>query len=230
MLFFHLTAVSRNAKTGPIPVSTSSRDTCPDTCPFRGNGCYADAGPLALHWDAVTSGARGVAWSAFLQLIRRLPRRQLWRHNQAGDLWKPGTAIGRAALAQLVDANRGRRGYTYSHHKRTPATVQAFRAATANGFTVNASCETEAAADAAMADGLRAVFVVAADDQRVAWTTAGGNRAVTCPAQRLAGMDCATCQLCYGRPQNIAVAFRAHGTGRRRVESVIAAAAAAANG
>jgi hypothetical protein len=230
LLKFHLTHTSSNRKTGPIPVSTSSKATCPDSCPFLGNGCYAESGPLAIHSAAVTAGTRGVPWAEFLQLIRNLPPHQLWRHNQSGDLYRPGNAIGRTALAQLVEANRGRRGFTYSHHKRTPRTVEAFRAATANGFTVNASCHTEAEADAAIADGLRAVFIVPADDARTTWETAGGNRAVVCPAQRFERMDCATCQLCQARPQNVAIAFKAHGTSRRKVEAVISAAAAAANG
>lgn len=221
-LRFHLTARSENVKTGPIPVSTSSRETCPDTCPLKRNGCYADGGPLALHWQAVTDGTRGVPYGAFLELIRKLPAGELWRHNQAGDLWKPGTITGRTALNALTEANHGRRGFTYSHHKRTPRTVEAFRAATANGFTVNASCHTEAEADAAMADGLRAVFIVAADDPRTTWETAGGNRAVVCPAQRFDGMTCQRCQLCHARPSNVAVVFRAHGNGRRKVETVLA--------
>lgn len=229
-LKFHLTRTSSNSKTGPIPVSTSSRATCADSCPFRGHGCYADSGPLAIHWSAVTAGTRGVPWADFLQLIRNLPPHQLWRHNQAGDLYRPGNAVGQTALNQLVEANRGRRGFTYSHHPLTARTIQAFKTATAQGFTVNASCETETAADAAMAHGLRAVFVVPADESRTSWQTAGGNRAVVCPAQRFDRMDCATCQLCQSRPQHVAIAFRAHGTGRRKVESVIAAAAAAANG
>jgi hypothetical protein len=222
-LRFHLTPRSANAKTGPIPVSTSSRATCWDGCPFLKNGCYADAGPLALHWDAVTRGDRGTPWSDFLAAVAALPAGQIWRHNQAGDLYRPGTVTGRKALAQLVEANRGRRGFTYSHHKRTPATVQAFKAATANGFTVNASCETVAGADAAIANGLRAVFVVPSAETRTAWDTPGGNRAVLCPAQRRDGVTCATCQLCQSRPSNVAIAFQAHGTGRRRIESVLAA-------
>ena len=229
-LKFHLTRISSNAKTGPIPVSTSSRATCPDTCPFRANGCYADAGPLAIHWQAVTAGARGVAWPDFLQLIKNLPAGQLWRHNQAGDLYKPNTLTGQTALAALTAANRGRRGFTYSHHKLTPATVRAFKAATSNGFTVNASAETERAADAAISKGLRAVFVVPADETRTAWKTADGNRAVVCPAQRFDRMDCATCKLCQARPQNVAIVFKAHGNGRAKVETVITAASAAANG
>ena len=221
-LRFHLTPVSSNSKTGPIPVSTSSRDTCPDSCPFRGNGCYADGGPLAIHWREVTAGRRGLPWSDFLRTIAQLPAGQLWRHNQAGDLWKPGTAIGRAALFQLVEANRGRRGFTYSHHKRTPAVKTAFRAATANGFTINASCHSETEADAAMADGLRAVFVVPTSETRRFWTTSGGNRAVVCPAQLHEGMDCKTCQLCQSRPSNVAIAFLAHGRGRKAIEAAIA--------
>jgi hypothetical protein len=222
-LRFHLTARSANTKTGPIPVSTSSAETCPSAavCPFKGNGCYAERGPLALHWRAVTEGTRGLPWHGFLQTIRALPAGQLWRHNQAGDLWAPSTAAGRRALAELVDANRGRRGFTYSHHKRTPATVQAFKAATAHGFTVNASCHSEGEADAAMADGLRAVFVVPADDARNAWETAGGNRAVVCPAQRFEGMTCERCQLCAARPSHVAIVFRAHGTGRKAAERAL---------
>ena len=220
-LRFHLTAKSGNAKTGPMPVSTSSRATCPDSCPLKGNGCYADSGPLALHWNAVTAGTRGLPWPDFLQQIQSLPAGQIWRHNQAGDLYRPGNAIGRKALEQLTEANRGKRGYTYSHDKRTAATIQAFKAATANGFTVNASCETVAAADGAIASGLRAVFIVPASETRTAWDTPDGNRAVLCPAQRVDGVTCSTCQLCQSRPQHVAIAFQAHGSGRRKVEAML---------
>lgn len=225
-LRFHLTLRSANAKTGPIPVSTSSAATCPSAavCPFKGNGCYAERGPLALHWRAVTEGRRGQPWAAFLDAIRALPAGQLWRHNQAGDLWRPGTAIGRAALAALVAANRGRRGFTYSHHRRTPAVVAAFKGATANGFTVNASCHSETEADAAIANGLRAVFVVPAGDSRAIWRTAGGNRAIVCPAQRFDAITCDRCRLCQSRPAHVAIAFRAHGTGAAAIERAIAGA------
>jgi hypothetical protein len=224
-LRFHLTVRSGNAKTGPIPVSTSSRATCPDSCPFKQNGCYGDGGPLAIHWQAVTAGERGTPWREFLSAVEALPAGQIWRHNQAGDLYRPGTVTGRTALFQLVEANRGKRGYTYSHHKRTAATAQAFKAATANGFTINASCETVAGADHAIAQGLRAVFVVSSTETRTAWDTPEGNRAVLCPAQRIDGLTCEKCGLCQSRPQNVAVAFKAHGSGRRRIEAVLSALA-----
>lgn len=223
MLTFHLTPKSANAKTGPIPVSTSSKTTCAVGCPYRGNGCYAESGPLALHWAAVTRGDRGVPWDQFLQQIAALPAGQIWRHNQAGDLYDPGSVIGRAALAALTEANRGRRGFTYSHHARTAATVQAFKAATAQGFTVNASCDSEDQADTAIGQGLRAVFVVPSNETRNTWLTPDGNRAIVCPAQRFEGMTCQRCRLCQARPQNVAIAFIAHGSGRRRIDEALAA-------
>ena len=50
---FGLTLASRNRKTGPIPVATSSSDTCPSTCALLTKGCYAKTGPIKLVWDRV---------------------------------------------------------------------------------------------------------------------------------------------------------------------------------
>ena len=58
----HITARSGNAKTGPIPVTTTERASCPTTCPFYDKGCYAKSGPLALHWRKVSDGERGTDW------------------------------------------------------------------------------------------------------------------------------------------------------------------------
>ena len=49
----HTTIKSANRKVGPIPVTTTSATTCPDVCPFNNaneGGCYANGGPLAMHW------------------------------------------------------------------------------------------------------------------------------------------------------------------------------------
>ena len=114
-MFHHLSIKSGNEKTGPIPVSTSSRTTCPPSCAFYSKGCYAKGGPLALHWAKVSSGERGSNMSTFLSQIRALPTGQLWRHNQAGDLPGRGNRINRRELDQLAKANQGKRGWTYTH-------------------------------------------------------------------------------------------------------------------
>jgi hypothetical protein len=50
---YHLTLESGNAKTGPIPVSTTDRASCPPTCPFYDKGCYGAATPRADLWGYI---------------------------------------------------------------------------------------------------------------------------------------------------------------------------------
>jgi len=69
----HLTHSSSNSKTGPIPVSTTSADSCPPSCPLKKAGCYANGGPLAIHWREVTEGRRGTDWGTFCAKIAALP-------------------------------------------------------------------------------------------------------------------------------------------------------------
>jgi len=133
----HLTLKSANVKTGPIPVSTTERASCPPDCNVR-DACYAASGPLALHWAAVSNGTRGTSWGQFTASIAALPAGQLWRHNQAGDLPVAGGTVDAVKLGQLVAANAGRRGFTYSHH-RDAASIAWIRHANAWGFTVNLS-------------------------------------------------------------------------------------------
>ena len=133
----HLTLKSANVKTGPIPVSTTERDSCPSDCSMRGE-CYAASGPLALHWAAVSDKKRGTSWAEFCSTIDALPAGQLWRHNQAGDLPQQNGTIDAVKLGELVAANAGKRGFTYSHH-RDAASIAWIRHANAWGFTVNLS-------------------------------------------------------------------------------------------
>lgn len=232
----HLTPKSNNSKTGPIPVSTTTAGTCPTACPFRSDaagGCYAASGPLALHWRAVTNGERGTDWSTFVQSIAALPDGQLWRHNQAGDLPGDGQTIDASALAQLVDANRKKRGFTYTHYTPTGANGDAIRAANAGGFVVNLSANDPAHADTlaraaigpvvtvlAVADGRAKGESLDAYRERMPTRTPEGRRLVVCPATYLDDVSCATCQLCARGDRTSIVGFPAHGTGAKRADSV----------
>ena len=225
-LRFHLSRVSTNSKTGPIPVSTSSAVTCPESCPFnQGGGCYAANYPMRHHWDAVTRGDRGEPLQRFLANIAALPIGQLWRHNQAGDLPHNAGRISRRFMRAIISANSGRRGYTYTHHSLTIGeNLPLLRQANRQGFTVNVSTESEAAADSAIASGLPAVLTVQSGETRTTWQTAAGNRVLVCPAQRSDTKTCADCQLCHKRGRRVIIAFLAHGTAKRRAESALAAA------
>lgn len=212
----HLTRISGNAKTGPIPVSTSPKSNCPSTCSFKGAGCYAESGPLAIHWNAVSSGKRGVAYDEFCDEVSRFKAGQLWRHNQAGDLAGADDVIDAPALRQLTKANKGKLGFTYTHYPATPANVKALRAANKGGFTVNMSTDSLADADKAAHLGLPLVTVVPRGWEGK--TTPGGLPVTVCPAQRLDYMTCAVCKLCQKADRRAVVAFEAHGSRVKMIE------------
>lgn len=216
----HLTLKSANAKTGPIPVSTTSALSCSDTCPFKDNGCYAESGPLALHWRAVTTGDRGLTWPEFCNAIAQLPDGQLWRHNQAGDLPGLGDYINPAAMQLLIDANKGRRGFTYTHKPATPENLELIRAANAAGFTVNLSANNLAHADTLAETGAGPVVTVLPADAPAKLRTPAGRPVITCPAQTRDDVSCADCQLCARADRPTIIGFLAHGTGAKKAEKI----------
>jgi hypothetical protein len=216
----HLTLKSANVKTGPIPVSTTEKASCPSNCAVR-DACYAASGPLALHWAAVSNGTRGTSWGEFTQAIAALPDGQLWRHNQAGDLPAVGGSVDAVKLGQLVAANQGKRGFTYSHH-RDAASLAWIRHANQWGFTVNLSANDLADADALADHQAGPVVVVLPSTQNQNTTTPAGRTVVVCPATQRDDVSCATCQLCQ-RQRTAIVGFPAHGTKKRVIDIKLAA-------
>ena len=224
----HLTLKSSNAKTGPIPVSTTSADTCPPQCPFQGSGCYAESGPLALHWRKVTNGERGMAWDEFVGAIATLPAGAMWRHNQAGDLPGHGAGIDAGKLAKLVRANEGKNGFTYTHKPvfgngvKATHNRRAIREANQVGFTVNLSANNLAQADQ-LADLNIAPVVVVLPRGAENTCTPAGRKVVVCPAETRDDVTCDSCRLCARRDRNgIIIGFPAHGSGAAKAERVAA--------
>lgn len=223
MTHAHLVAVSGNQKTGPIPVTTTERATCPPSCPLRGAGCYADSGPLAMHWSAVSRHERGLSWSALCDAIRQLPRGQVWRHNQAGDLPGKGGRINRRELSDLVDANRGRRGFAYTHKPLTAVNLAAVRDANERGFAVNLSANSPREADTLAELGVPVVSVAPIDAPRKI-RLPSGRVSVGCPAAYREDVSCATCgggePLCARRDRAFVIHFPAHGTAKKRADAI----------
>lgn len=223
----HLTVRSRNTKTGPIPVSTSHKSSCPSTCPFIGAGCYAEAGPLALFWSKVNNGSTGTDWNTFCDSVAALPEGQLWRHNQAGDLPGMNTSIDAEKLALLVRANGGKRGFTFTHKPVSPAyggNADAIRDANTAGFTINLSADNLHHADELAALGIAPVVVVLPHDVDGAAThtlkTPEGRTVSVCPATYREDTTCQTCELCQHQDRACIVGFPAHGSSRRKASRI----------
>jgi len=221
MANIHTTLKSKNAKTGPIPVTTSSASTCPSACPFNsGGGCYAASGPLAMHWRKVTDGQRGDTYNALLAQIKAMDDGQLWRHNQAGDLAGAGDALDVSALDALVAANKGKRGFTYTHKPlATVAERDAVARANANGFTINLSGNDLAHADTLADLAIGPVVVVLPSDATQNTITPAGRKVVVCPATIRDDVTCADCGLC-ARLRDAIVGFPAHGTSKRKADAI----------
>lgn len=216
-----LTLRSSNAKTGPIPVSTTEAGTCPASCPLASAGCYAQQGKLSLFWHKVNAGAAGTDWKTFLARIRALPAGQLWRHNQAGDLPGVSDRIDRRALTELVKANRGRQGFTYTH--KPPAFAQNARAiaeANAQGFTINLSADNLSEADSLAALGIGPVVTLLPAEQMTNTQTPAGRKVVVCPAVTHENVTCSTCKLCARADRPVIIGFPAHGTQHKRATAV----------
>lgn len=226
------TRVSKNVKTGPIPVSMTTKDTCPDSCPLKAGGCYAAGGPINLHWQRLTKGLTGMSWDNFLGMVKGLPRGQLWRHNQAGDLLGVNNSIDVDALASLVKANKGRKGFTYTHKpvlseqgdKATiDANVKAIKEANAGGFVVNLSANSLAHADKLKALGIGPVVTLLPATQTANCMTEGGHKVIVCPATQRDNVSCASCKLCSVGSRSVIVGFPAHGVSTKKANAIATA-------
>jgi hypothetical protein len=204
----HFIAKSANSKTGPIPVTYSERSTCPDSCPHRGEDCYAEDYYTRLTWDKV--GQRGGSLTDLAQSISKLPENTLWRMNIAGDLPGVNESVDPAALGEIVKANIGRRGFTYTHKKSDQAIYWA-KQANIWGFTVNLSADNAGEADLLSDKGSPVVAIVPMDTPRRSYTPAGRVIEI-CPAQYKEDLTCKDCELCSKKDRRVIVGFRAHGS------------------
>lgn len=221
----HLTLKSRNEKVGPIPVSTTEKATCPTSCPFKKNGCYADGGPLALFWGKVDRKEAGTDWDTFCGQIASLPIGQMWRHNQAGDLpCNDGQQIDAKAMAKLVTASMHTKGFTYTHHDPMHGTnARIIKAANKSGFTVNLSGNNLKHADTLASLEIAPVVCVVGEDHPEHSTTPMGRKVVVCPEQTGKAKSCMTCGLCQKSNRSVIVAFRAHGVSKKKAIAIAVA-------
>jgi hypothetical protein len=213
------TRTSSNAKTGPIPTTYTTAETCPTACPLKGAGCYAELGPVALQWN---KAQQGLTWAELCREIEALPADQLWRHNVAGDLPHNAETIDAQALQHLIVANHGRRGFTYTHHDMQRAENRAaVQHANAAGFTVNLSANSLDHADELAALDIGPVVSIVDMDHPQHSTTPAGRPVIVCPAVTVQGMTCATCKLCSKVTRHSIVAFPVHGTRKKAAARVI---------
>ena len=204
LALIHFVRRSLNRFLGVIPASYSARESCPPYCALLGV-CYGEGFPIRLHWDKVPE--RGITFAEFLREVKRLPKRQLWRHNVVGDL-------DTNTLPELVRANNRRPVICYTHRDpiREPDLLPLFKWATAEGFTINLSANNLMHADTLAATGLPVAVLITKDAPKVQ-RTPKGRRVVACPE-----VPCDRCELCTRPQRDFIIGFRPKGHRRPLVE------------
>jgi hypothetical protein len=158
-----------------------------------------------------------VPFDQFLEKIRKLPEGQLWRHNVAGDLPGRGDSLDTEKLADLVEANRNKRGFTYTHKPvaKNPRSAAALKQANQDGFTINLSANSIHKADLLVQLAVGPVVAVVGQDRRRDFKTPAGNSVVICPHAIERRITCKDCQLCQHVDRKPIIAFPVHGSGRK---------------
>lgn len=234
---------------GPFVVSTyvSIKATCPENCPWKDAGCYAQSGFTAhalRMLDAAAGSMTGVEViereaAELRKLFMPRKRGRNGPHNTgripqdgarggrdlrlhvSGDV--PLVGIERAvnALAQAAWDWRRRGGgavWTYTHQWR--AVARAFW----GPIRVLASCDRPEEVREARELGYGAALVVSRfpNADRAFNIPGVPGVVVPCPAQTKTTVTCATCRLCFADLNllNITIGFKAHGSRAAAVRSV----------
>ena len=231
---------SSNEKTGNIIQSYSARSTCPNRCPLKNNGCYADSYHTSRQWDRCNDkeDKRYIRNGHDLTLdlmssvalhAKRGEKSILFRHNVAGDIAIPDSdTIDGERLNTIVEScnkvssnlNVNLMGYTYTHCSLTMQNFKKVKKAQAKGFTVNFSCETIEEVKKVKFAGCNAVVTSVNPHETIKALKAEGLKSVQCPAQTNEDMNCKRCKLC-ARDRDVVVIFAIHGNGSNKARKVI---------
>jgi len=161
--------------------------------------------------------------ATFADSIRALKPDTIWRHNIAGDLQGADNVIDSPALWQIVSANTGRKGFTYTHYPVDNAdNVAAIEGANRAGFTVNVSCNSPQEA-LALHGTISAPIVTIVPSDFWGGSHKVGN-IVRCPAETSDTITCLSCQLCQHSERKVIIGFTVHGTQAKKADIIARAA------
>lgn len=221
---YSFTHISGNSKTGPIPTTMTDRESCPDNCGLKSSGCYAESGMVRMHWQRVSQdNPKSINIEQLAGHIASLPKGQLWRHNVAGDLAHNHQVIDALALSSIIRANKGKRGFAYTHHKVTGydnPNAGLVRMANKGGFTVNLSADNLSMADEYKALNIGPVAVIMPEDCDKVSRTPAGNTVIQCPATYRDDIQCSNCGICAVSTRQAIIGFPVHGTGKKKAHKV----------
>lgn len=200
-----------NAKTDAPGTYRPVGRTCPSSCRFLGNGCYAQSGNVGIHQGRASTEIDAAIIGAAVAMVHARLTGRVARLHVSGDFGQDRINLGYVVqLNSLADAVNRATGqpfgtvvaWSYTHHAVSPDS-SGLRAMARHGIMVRVS-------DLAGPGG--AIVHPFADVPRLRQET--GLRLAKCPAQLVESTTCASCTLCWTRP-DVGIVFDPHGSGKR---------------
>lgn len=207
--------VTENRKTGPVSATYVTQDSCPD-CPFKGNGCYAEAGPTGITTNNLNK-AEPLTPEEIAQLeaeaIDSLTGRQDLRLHIVGDCKTDQAALIVSSAMKRHRKKKGKTAWTYTHAWRD------VNHDSWQGENILASVESEEQIAEANAKGYACAIVVPKFERDKAYKL-GDHKLIPCLYQTK-GTQCIDCRLCMNtealRRTGYSIAFEPHGTRKKKV-------------
>jgi hypothetical protein len=204
-ILYRLNPNSSNRKLGKNFASTyTSRNSCPDTCKLKGNGCYGDNFPLVKWWDSCELPLQKLTYE-----LGRLPKGSNLRINVAGDIPSPTEITAYNAVIKKRRLNV----LCYTHRPPEFFTVKA-------EFTLNFSTENITRAVELHNEGYAVVVVLPSTLPFAKVRKWAGVPIVTCPAEYRDETTCSNCMMCAIPERKFIVGFTAHGSRKALVNEV----------
>jgi uncharacterized protein YlaI len=211
-----------NRKVGDCSVTMAAQISCPPTCPFLKNGCYAEHGLQGIHTRRQNAKQISALDEARQEAkaINAMSGKRPLRLHVVGDC---ATNVAAKTVSKAAE------GYTAKHSKPVWTYTHAWRNVDRpswRGVSVLASCESTKQAHEAMQRDYAACMTVAAHPADGKAFTQDGLKVIPCPEQTR-NATCDTCRLCWDdgalKARNAIISFAAHGTGAKRVRESLAA-------
>jgi len=209
---------------------TSIKGTCPNSCPLKDDGCYAQTSFTGIVTARLNKEAKG---SSTLELARaeakaidnaynggKIPQGRDFRLHVAGD---SRTITGSRILNAAIGRWRKRGGgavWSYTHAWRNVSRTNW------SNVSMLASVTTTSEVAEARAQGYAPSIVVGEHPSEKAYMLTGSDvKWIPCPAQTKPGgkeIGCTDCRLCFDANRlyenNFGIAFAAHGVKKNEIK------------
>jgi hypothetical protein len=123
----------------------------------------------------------------------------------------------------LIKANKGRKGFTYTHYDilSNETNKQAIKQANEQGFRINLSANNLDHADRLYDTGIAPVVTILPESAKTSddITTPKGRKVVICPATYRDDVTCMSCGIC-SKERKAIIGFPAHGVQKRKANIV----------